>query len=42
MPQGPITSLANQADPTLSSSFKVAFEFEFEFELAMPLGQYFR
>jgi hypothetical protein len=36
--QGPITSLANQADPTLSSSFKVAMAMA----MAMALWQYFR
>jgi spore coat protein CotF len=38
--QGPITSLANQADPTLSSSLKVSLAMAMA--MAMALWQYFR
>jgi hypothetical protein len=40
--QGPITSLANQADPTLSSSFTVLLLLATAMAMAMALWQYFR
>jgi hypothetical protein len=42
--QGPITSLANQADPTLSSSFTVVLVLVLvlAMAMAMALWQYFR